>query len=657
MIRKLLIANRGEIACRVIRTARAMGIATVAVHSDVDRDALHVELADEAVSLGGTTPAESYLRADAIVDAARRSGADAVHPGYGFLSERADFARACADAGLVFVGPGPEAIAAMGDKLAAKRLMADAGVPILRTYEPQEVPDDAYPVLVKAAMGGGGKGMRVVERPEDLDDAVAGAQRESAGAFGDDTVFIERYLQEPRHIEVQILGDARGTVVHLGERECSIQRRHQKVIEESPSPMVTAELRAEMGAAAVAAAEAIGYVNAGTVEFIATADGDFFFLEVNTRLQVEHPVTELAWRVDDGPLDLVRLQLLVAGGEPLGFTQDDVRPAGHAVEARLYAEDPEAGFLPAAGTLEVFETADVPGLRVDTGVRSGDVVSVHYDPMIAKVVAAAPTRGEAVARLARGLEASRIHGITTNRDFLVACLRHPAFTAGDLHTGFIDVHLPQGSRAPAREAGATALHAAAAALAGARDRHRAAPVLRTLPPAWRNNPAHQQVGFSAATGDAIAVRYAPRRDGTWDVEVDGTALHLAVTAWPDEREDGRLVVVLDGRRLPIRVTSAGTTWHVDSPLGADALVEVPRFPVPGAEDVAGGLTAPMPGTVVAVQVAPGDAVTAGQVLVLLEAMKMEHRITAAADGTVGEVRVAAGDGVDAGTVLVVVEEV
>jgi propionyl-CoA carboxylase alpha chain len=656
MITKLLVANRGEIACRVIATARAMGIATVAVHSDVDRDALHVELADEAVRVGGTTPATSYLRGDALLTAAARTGADAVHPGYGFLSERADFARACADAGLTFVGPGPEAIRAMGDKLAAKRLLADAGVPVLPAHDPGDVPDEAFPVMVKAALGGGGKGMRIVEEPAGLAEALDGARRESAAAFGDDTVFVERYLSEPRHIEVQIIADDHGGVVHLGERECSIQRRHQKVIEESPSPLLTAGLRARMGTAAVAAARAIGYRNAGTVEFVATAAGDFFFLEVNTRLQVEHPVTEMAWRAGAEPLDLVRLQLLVAAGEPLGFAQDDVRPIGHAIEARLYAEDPDADFLPAAGTLAVFEVPAAPGLRVDTGVRSGDSVSVHYDPLIAKVIASAPTRGEAVSRLARGLERSRVHGITTNRDFLVACLRHPAFAAGALHTGFIDAHLPKGARGSPRSRAAVRLHAAAAALAASRARHRSGAVLRTIPPAWRNNPAPQQVTFTAADGVALEVRYAPRRDGTWSVEVDDDALVIEVVAWPDQRDDGRLVVVHEGRRLPVRVTAAAGAWHVDSPLGADELMTVPRFPRSVARAVAGAHTAPMPGTVVAVEVSEGDHVGAGEVLLLLEAMKMEHRVTAAADGTVTAVHVRTGDAVDTDTVLVVLGE-
>jgi acetyl/propionyl-CoA carboxylase alpha subunit len=652
---KLLIANRGEIACRIIRTARAMGVAAVAVHSEIDRDALHVEMADEAIALGGVTPAASYLRIEAVLDAASRTGADAVHPGYGFLSERADFARACEEAGLVFVGPSSEAIAAMGDKLAAKHLMAGAGVPVLTSMTTDDVPTDAYPVLVKAAMGGGGKGMRVVRRPEDLVDAVAAAQRESAGAFGDDTVFIERYLERPRHLEVQILGDHHGTVLHLGERECSLQRRHQKVIEESPSPMVDAELRERLGTAAVTAARAIGYANAGTVEFIATPDGEFSFLEVNTRLQVEHPVTELAWALGDEPLDLVRLQLLVASGAPLEHAQSDLRRIGHAVEARLYAEDPAADFLPAAGRLDVFEPAEGPGVRVDAGVRSGDVVSVHYDPLLAKVIASAPTRAEAVGRLARALETSRVHGVTTNRDLLVASLRHPAFVAGELHTGFLEEHLPLAERTARPDAEAVAVAVIGAVLSGVRSRHRAARVLATLPPTWRNNPQPQEVAFDVG-GEEVAVRYHLRRDGRWQLVVADVEHVVGVLTWPDERADGRLVVDVGGRRLAIAATPIGNRWHVDSPLGAMTLAEQPRFPVAGTEDVAGGMVAPMPGTVVEVLVTEGQEVGAGAVLVLIEAMKMEHRITANGKGTVAEIRVSAGQSVEADQVLVVLDE-
>jgi propionyl-CoA carboxylase alpha chain len=470
MFSTLLIANRGEIACRVIRTARAMGLRTVAVYSEPDADALHVALADEAVALRGATATQTYLNVDALLDAAALTQAEAVHPGYGFLSENAAFAQACVNAGLVWVGPDSDVIAAMGDKIAAKRVMRQAGVPVLADAvvaaeaDLQTAGADVgYPLLVKAAAGGGGKGMRLVRDAAGLAEAVAAARREAAGAFGDDRVFLERFVTNPRHVEVQIIGDIHGGLVHLGERECSVQRRHQKVIEESPSPAVDDALRSAMTSAALAAAGALGYTNAGTVEFVLAPGGDFAFLEVNTRLQVEHPVTELAWRLRDGTLlDLVRLQLLVAGGEALPFDQSDVVQAGHAVEARVYAEDPAAGFLPATGTLRAWSVPTGSGVRVDAGVRDGTEVSVHYDPMLAKVIAAAPTRGEAIRLLATTLEASRIHGVTTNRDFLVAALRHHAFATGEYDTGFVDDHLAGGAVPPL--SADHELHAVAAAL-------------------------------------------------------------------------------------------------------------------------------------------------------------------------------------------------
>ena len=465
MIRKLLVANRGEIARRVFRTCREMGIATVAVFSDPDRDAPFVADADEAVALGGATPSESYLRIDALIDAARRTDADAVHPGYGFLAENADFARAVLDAGLVWVGPPPEAIETMGSKLRSKKLVAAAGVPVLDSIDLSGFDEEAireaaerigYPVLVKASAGGGGKGMRIVPDPEHLLDAVEGARRESAAAFGDDTVFVEHYLEAPRHIEIQVFADTQGTTVSLFERECSIQRRHQKIIEEAPSPVLTSELRAEMGKAAVTATEAVGYVGAGTVEFL-YQNGDFWFLEMNTRLQVEHPVTE-----EITGLDLVRLQLLVAAGHPLPPEATAATMTGHAVEARLYAEDATKGFLPVTGILDRFRFD--PGVRVDTGVEDGSEISIHYDPMIAKVIAWAPTREEATARLASALQRAEIHGTVTNRELLVRILRHPEFVAGDIDTHFLERHDPallarkrRSSRA-SRRAGATHRH-------------------------------------------------------------------------------------------------------------------------------------------------------------------------------------------------------
>ena len=663
MPRTLLIANRGEIACRIARTARAMGIRTVAVYSDPDADAAHVAAADEAVALRGAAARDSYLRGDLLIDAAVRAGADAVHPGYGFLSEDAGFAAACADAGLVFVGPSPEAIAAMGDKLAAKERFAALGVPVLPSWAPADVPPDAYPVLVKAAAGGGGKGMRVVDRPEDLAEAVAAAQREAAAAFGDDRVFVERYLRRPRHVEVQVLGDLHGALVALGERDCSLQRRHQKVVEESPAPGVSPELRERLVEAALTAARALRYSSAGTVEFVLDDGGDPWFLEVNTRLQVEHPVTELAWRLRDGTaLDLVRLQLLVADGQALPFGQNDVDRAGHAVEARLYAEDPAAGWLPSPGRLTVFDVPALPErgvagaarVRVDAGVRAGDTVSVHYDPLLAKVIAAAPTRAEAAALLALTLAGARIHGVRTNRDVLVRALRHPAFVAGDVTTAFFDEHGLSAEEPPDPEA--VRLHAVAATLAGARRRALVRTVQRTVPPGWRNNPSAPQSG-SWRVGDAtVVVSYAPRRAGGWDAAVDGASVDVVVHAWPDERGDDGLDLALDGRRCVVRLVAGdGDQVHVDSPLGAQTLVEVPRFVAPGADEAAGGLRAPMPGTVVAVAATQGAEVRAGDLLVVLEAMKMEHRVTAPEDGVVSSVSVAVGERVAAGDVLVVLE--
>ncbi|HUD16808.1 MAG TPA: biotin carboxylase N-terminal domain-containing protein, partial [Acidimicrobiales bacterium] len=453
-IRTLLVANRGEIARRVMRTAAAMGITTVAVYSDADDDSPHVAEADLAVRLPGVTPADTYLRSALILDAAARSGADAIHPGYGFLSESGDFARVVAGAGFIWVGPPATAIDAMGSKVGAKELMRAAGVPTLPSIaiDDDRLPDDdaveslGWPLLVKASAGGGGRGMRAVAGPVSLREAVASARREAAAAFGDDTVFLERYLVDPRHIEVQVIADAYGDTVALFERECSIQRRHQKIIEEAPSPMVTPELRAHLVDAAIAAARAVGYVNAGTVEFVVNSNGDPYFLEMNTRLQVEHPVTEAICG-----LDLVRLQLLIAGGAPLPREVHDAvaaGPQGHAIEARVYAEDPALGWLPSTGTLHRFEVGGATGaresagisVRVDSGVESGSVVSPHYDPMLAKVITHAPTRDEASSALAATLARARIHGVTTNRDLLVRTVLHPAFVAGETDTGFLDRH-------------------------------------------------------------------------------------------------------------------------------------------------------------------------------------------------------------------------
>ena len=656
-IQKLLIANRGEIARRIMRTCREMGIATVAVFSEPDRGAPFVREADEAVPLGGATPAESYLRADAIVAAAERAGADAVHPGYGFLAESAGLARAVRKRGLVWVGPPPEAIEAMASKLEAKRVLAAAGVPVLPSEGTSGLGEAelaaaaarlGWPVLVKAALGGGGKGMAVVRGPGELAGAVAAARRVARAAFGDGTVFLEPYLDAPRHVEVQILGDAHGQVVHLGERECSIQRRYQKVIEEAPSPAVSPELREAMSAAAVAAGKAIGYTGAGTVEFLLAPDGRFFFLEVNTRLQVEHPVTELVWG-----LDLVRLQLLVAQGEPLPEEVTAARPRGHAIEARLYAEDPRRRFVPAAGTLHRFRIPGGPGLRVDAGVEDGSEVSPHYDPLLAKVIAHAPTRGEAAARLAAALAAAQIHGVATNRDLLVRTLRHPAFLAGQTDTHFLDRHGLDALAAPLAGAEAERAHAVAAALAAQAARRARAPVLRTIPSGWRNNPSQlQEAAFQGEHGP-VRVGYRLGRGGL-ELAVDGVP-------WPGARLGActpELVELeLDGVRRRYHVHEVDGTWYVDSPLGSSALRAEPRLPEPAAAaEPAGHLASPLPGTVLRVAVAPGDRVEAGAELAVVEAMKMEHRVTAPRAARVAEVLVRPGEQVTAGRALVVLEE-
>jgi propionyl-CoA carboxylase alpha chain len=664
MIAKLLVANRGEIARRVMRSARAMGIATVALASDPDAAAPHAREADEVIRLPGASPADTYLRVDAVIEAARRSGADAVHPGYGFLSENAAFVRACESAGLTFVGPPADVVEAMGSKLTAKATMAKAGVPVLPTVE-VPVPasgtggrgDDGlvdraaelgWPVMVKASAGGGGRGMRVVDGPHGLLDALEAASREAASAFGDGTVFLEPYVARPRHVEVQIFGDNHGNVVHLFERECSIQRRHQKIVEECPSPAVGEALRAELGAAAVTAARAIGYVGAGTVEFLLMPDGRFAFLEVNTRLQVEHPVTEAVTG-----LDLVRLQLLVADGDPL--PADALAPVmrGHAIEARLYAEDPTRNWQPAAGPVHRFDLGSSAGVRVDSGVEDGSVVSPHYDPMLAKVIAYAATRHEAARALAGALERARLHGPRTNRDLLVRILRHPEFLAGDIDTGFLERHDPAVLGAPlATES--HRLHAVAAALAAQAADRAGAPVLAGMPSGWRNNRSQLQSRAYEGEHRRIDVGYAFDRTGRCTtVTIDGevqAGVAVGATA-PDA-----VALSVDGVERRYAVHRAGTTTWVDGPDGHSVLTEVERFPPPGATMAAGSLVAPLPGTVVRVAVVTGDVVGAGDVLVAIEAMKMEHEVHAHGGGTVTEVHVEAGEQVEAGRLLVVVDE-
>ncbi|MBZ6083331.1 biotin carboxylase N-terminal domain-containing protein [Streptomyces olivaceus] len=616
MIASVLVANRGEIACRIFRTCREAGIRTVAVHSDPDENALHARVADAAVRLPGAAPADTYLRGDLIVKAAVAAGADAVHPGYGFLSENAGFARAVQDAGLVWIGPPPEAIEAMASKTRAKELMGVAPL----TGE-TGVTEADLPVLVKAAAGGGGRGMRVVRRLADLDAELTAARAEAASAFGDGEVFVEPYLENGRHVELQILADTHGTVWALGTRDCSLQRRHQKVIEEAPAPGLAPGLTAELHDLAVRAARAVDYVGAGTVEFL-VAHGRAHFLEMNTRLQVEHPVTEAVFGID-----LVALQLRIAEGHAL--ENDPPRARGHAVEARLYAEDPARGWAPQTGRLHRLAVPD--GIRLDTGCSDGDEIGVHYDPMLAKAVAHAPTRAEAVRRLAGALERAAIHGPVTNRDLLVRSLRHEEFTSGHMDTGFYDRHLTA-----LTEPAPDLLAPLAAALADASAR-------TGRFGGWRNLPSQPQVKRYAVEGEEHEVRYHHTRTG---LTADGVRVIHA--------DGDRVVLETDGVRRSFDIARYGDRVHVN----ATTLTALPRFPDPTAHHAPGSLLAPMPGTVVRVAegVTEGATVEAGRPLLWLEAMKMEHRITAPATGTLTALNAEPGRRVEVGTLLAVVEE-
>ncbi|HWI39527.1 MAG TPA: acetyl/propionyl/methylcrotonyl-CoA carboxylase subunit alpha [Burkholderiales bacterium] len=627
--RKILIANRGEIACRVIRTARRLGIRTVAVYSDADRNALHVKMADEAHRIGPAPAAESYLSMEAILAAAKASGAEALHPGYGFLAENEDFAAACKQAGVVFIGPSPQAIAAMGDKAAAKRLMEKAGVPLVPGYHgddqspsllEKEAARVGFPVLIKPSAGGGGKGMRVVRERKEFAAALEGAQREAKSSFGDDRVLIERYLDRPRHIEMQVFGDTHGNVVHLFERDCSVQRRHQKVIEEAPAPSFAK--RNEMGQAAVAAAKAIKYTGAGTVEFIAEQDGRFYFMEMNTRLQVEHPVTEMITG-----LDLVELQIRVAAGEPLPFRQDALRVNGHAVEARIYAEDPERDFLPSIGKLVHLRFPE--GVRIDTGVAQGDEISPWYDPMIAKLIVHGDTRATALARMAAALRDTHIVGPATNVEFLRRICESKAFSGGEIDTGLIERHRaellrPRGAVPP------EVLAAAARAELAHEEKTARERAARSGDP---HSPWHQVDGWRL------------NQESHHDfVFVAGSEEHRVRVDFAGENPPASLAhVVRDGRHW--HVFHDGTRWTLTL---KDDLPDVDV-------EAAGSLAAPMPGRVIKLMVKAGARVTKGQPLLILEAMKMEHTIAAPADGTVKEILYAEGDQVLEGAELLRVE--
>ena len=668
MFKKILIANRGEIAVRIMATCRAMGIVPVAVYSEADRHARHVREADEAWYIGPAPAAQSYLRIDTIIRVARESGAEAIHPGYGFLSENAAFVEACEQEGIVFIGPPASAMRLMGSKIAAKQLAQSVGAPVIPGYNGESQDDDllaqearriGFPLLIKASAGGGGKGMRAVASAADFLDALAGARREAQSAFGDNTVFLERLIQQPRHVEIQVLGDSHGHLVHLGERECSIQRRHQKIVEESPSVALSPALRAEMGAAAVRIAQAAGYVNAGTMEFMLDTDRHFYFLEMNTRLQVEHPVTELVTG-----LDLVRHQILIAAGEPLKLEQEQISPRGHAIEVRLYAENPEQGFLPSTGAVTRFVKPDGPGIRLDSGIESGDEISQYYDPMIAKLIAYGEDRPAATARLRAALESQAVFGVTTNAELLHAIVTHPAFAEGHTYTNFLEEYAlieeerEQGARSP----DPYALYAAAAldVLAS----RRAAPASngatpwKTLGP-WRivgeqrrvtyqYQEQRYSVALDAHTGEhdlhLMQINDVPPESIGCAFGNDGLILlwngHRQVRAYA-QRVENQTLVSIDGRiyrferQQPPDVDVAsqgGSTGHTQRTLNA-----------------------PMSGTIVKINVQDGQAVEHRQVLAILSAMKMEHTLIAPYEGKVRRVHYREGDVVKGGAVIIEME--
>ncbi|MFO7679642.1 MAG: acetyl-CoA carboxylase biotin carboxylase subunit [Chloroflexota bacterium] len=662
MITSILIANRGEIACRISRTCRSLGIRAIAVYSDADAHARHVQEADEAVRIGPAAASESYLNSAALIAAAQRTRADAIHPGFGFLAENADFAQACADAGLIFIGPTPEAIAAMGNKRAAKALVEAAGVPTIPGYSGAEQSDErlqaeaeriGFPLMVKAAAGGGGKGMRVVSDPAQLAEALASARREAQQAFGSDDLLLERALLQPRHVEIQVIGDTQGHIIHLGERECSIQRRHQKIIEETPSPALTPALRQRMGETAVLAAQSIHYTNAGTVEFLLDESGDFYFLEMNTRLQVEHPVTEMVTGID-----LVAWQIAVAEGKPLPLTQEQVTLRGHAIEARLYAENPANDFLPVTGDILLWREPMGDGVRVESGILPQDTVSIHYDPMLAKIVAWGENRETAVRRLLRALETTTLHGLVSNLPFLGDILRQPAFQSGSLSTHFIEQHM-SGWQPPSGDVNLALLAASVAQFS----QH---PRLASSTGYWRNNPnAPQRYRYAVSreplvvNSDATEVQLTPipRQNNAFHAAIhhgDQIAIyHLPFTFYHSDS----LVLTVNDHRQTVTLSLTGSHAWVQTSGGIVVLEIVPLLPPPQPSAEAGGsLRAPMPGSVLAVLVAVGERVSAGQALLKLEAMKMEHTIRTAADGVVEAIYYQAGDTVEADAQLLKIGE-
>jgi|TARA_B100001059_G_C17830013_1_gene584002 propionyl-CoA carboxylase alpha chain len=636
---KLLIANRGEIACRIIKTAHEMGISCVAVYTEADTNSLFVRMADEAVKLSDT-----YLNGKEIIAAAEQTGAQAIHPGYGFLSENAQFSRDVIKAGLIWVGPSSRVITSMGDKLKAKDIAEKAGVPTLpMTTDPKKANTIGYPILIKAAAGGGGKGMRIVEDKKDLKESILGAQREAQTGFGDDRVFIERYVASSRHIEIQILGDSNGNVVHLGERECSIQRRHQKIIEESPSPRVDSNMRDAMGAAAIKLAKKLKYESAGTVEFLVDdKTGEFWFLEVNTRLQVEHPVTE-----EVTGKDLVYEQLRIARGEELGYSQEDITWTGSSIEARLYAEDPSNDFLPATGTLIAYENDTNIDARWDTGIEQGSVVGTDFDPMLAKVITKGKTRTDAANKLALALESLHIGGVTTNRDFLVSSLRSSHFLKGKTTSDFIDKAKPKRSVILKDKSLEQATIAAALWIQG-RNRNDAT-ILKNIPSGWRNSRLpRQKIGFSYLDKE-VFVSYKSNRDNTFSVNEDSTA---QILNWSGKGID----IEINNSRFFSKVTQDKDNLVVHGPWGDVLFKVLPRFTLPGTEIQAGGLVAPMPGKVIDLKVKVGSKVKKGDTLVILEAMKMEHQVKASKDGKITKVLIKKDDQLENGALLMVLDK-
>lgn len=658
MFDKILIANRGEIACRVARTAKRMGIKTVAVYSEADANAMHVKACDEAYLIGPAAAADSYLRADKILDVAKQSGAQAVHPGYGFLSENAGFAKACADAGITFIGPPESAIIAMGSKSEAKIVMTEAGVPLVPGYHGEAQDADTlkaeslkvgFPQLIKATAGGGGKGMRVVNNAEEFDAALTSCRREALASFGDDKVLIERYLTAPRHVELQVFADTQGNAVHLFERDCSIQRRHQKVIEEAPAPGMTDALRADMGKAAIDSAKAINYVGAGTVEFLLDTDGSFYFMEMNTRLQVEHPVSEMI-----SGQDLVEWQLLVASGEPLPLSQDELVITGHAFEARIYAEAPDRDFLPATGALSYLKTPDLSDhIRVDTGVTQGDSVSMYYDPMIAKLITWDRDRDSALRQMKAALQDYKILGLSTNIEFLTRLFSVTEFASGEFDTGFIEQHteelFPEKAKTPDELIALTSLyhlltsHQDTQSHASAQDTH--SPWASQW--GWRMN----QTGFTTitlSTDDDVQQVTAHYHDNHYQLEISGNTYEIS----GEMTDENTIIGTINQRRISaviistdqdINVLYEGKQWQFT--------VHDPRLEGFDSDSTGGGLVAPMPGAVVSVMVAVGDTVKSGDALLVVEAMKMEHTIVAPSDGTVEAIFYHVGDQVEDGDEL------